>query len=185
MSDNRTLGLWVAIAGVVAFATWSGDDVPALGGNSGGDRVCVRDVEGFDRKQEKNAAIIADQAHDMDMPDRAVVVALATAMQESGIRNLANSSVPESLRLDNEGVGHDHDSVGIFQQRPGWGSVEERMTPRYAARAFYRALRGVDDWQDMPVTVAAQTVQVSAFPDAYAQHEDDARRLARALHRCR
>jgi hypothetical protein len=102
-------------------------------------------------------------------------------MQESSLRNLANSGVPRSLQLGHDGVGHDHDSVGVFQQRPGWGSVEERMDPRYAARAFFRTLRKVDGWVGMQVTDAAQRVQRSAYPDAYQKHAGRAQKLAGKL----
>jgi hypothetical protein len=89
-------------------------------------------------------------------------------MQESGMRNLANPNVPESLRIPNEGMGHDHQSVGIFQQQPWWGAIAELMNPRISAQKFYAALLKVGGWQQMAPTVAAQSVQRSAFPDAYA-----------------
>jgi len=63
------------------------------------------------------------------MPKRACLVAIATARQESGIRVLANTGVKESYNYPHDGEGSDHDSVGIFQQRPGWGSVKDRMDP--------------------------------------------------------
>jgi murein DD-endopeptidase MepM/ murein hydrolase activator NlpD len=115
------------------------------------------------------------------VPARAWVIAIATAMQESRLRNLANTNVPESLTLPNEGAGADHDSVGLFQQRPGWGTTAQRMTPSYAAGKFYEKLVRVRDWQRLPLSVAAQRVQISAFPDAYAKHEDLASRIVDAL----
>lgn len=104
----------------------------------------------------------------MRIPEKGIIVALATAMQESSLRNLANPNVPESLRIPNEGMGHDHKSVGIMQQQPWWGTIRELMTPGVAARKFYEALLKVGGWQQMAPTVAAQSVQRSAFPDAYA-----------------
>ncbi|OKH76749.1 hypothetical protein EB73_02335 [Mycobacterium sp. SWH-M3] len=104
----------------------------------------------------------------MRIPEKGIIVALATAMQESSLRNLANPNVPESLRIPNEGLGHDHQSVGIMQQQPWWGSIRDLMTPGVAARKFYEALLKVGGWQQMAPTVAAQSVQRSAFPDAYA-----------------
>lgn len=104
----------------------------------------------------------------MRIPQKGIVVALATAMQESGMRNLANPNVPESLSIPNEGMGHDHQSVGIMQQQPWWGTIRDLMTPRIAAIKFYQALLKVGGWQSMAPTVAAQSVQRSAFPDAYA-----------------
>jgi hypothetical protein len=117
------------------------------------------------------------------MPKRAYVIAVATAMQETNLLNLANTGLPESLDYNNDGTGYDHDSVGLFQQRPasGWGSVQELMDPATAARKFYQALATIPGWESMALTVAAQAVQVSAFPDAYAQHEWQAQTVVDAL----
>ncbi len=131
--------------------------------------------------QLRNAAVIIKVGQDLKVPARGWVIALATAMQESALRNLANSTVPASLGLPHEGVGSDHDSLGLFQQRPGWGSVEQRMTPSYAAGKFYDKMVQVPDWEQRPLTVVAQRVQVSAFPDAYAKHEELAGRIVDAL----
>nr|WP_239543366.1 M23 family metallopeptidase [Micromonospora terminaliae] len=131
--------------------------------------------------QLRNAAVIIKVGQDLKVPARGWVIALATAMQESALRNLANSKVSASLALPHEGVGADHDSLGLFQQRPGWGSVEQRMTPSYTARKFYEKMVTVRDWQHRPLTEVAQRVQVSAFPDAYAKHEDLAGRIVDAL----
>lgn len=105
---------------------------------------------------------------EMNVPERGIIIALATAMQESGLRNLANPKVPESLSIPNEGLGYDHLSVGILQQQPWWGAIADLMTPRIAARKFFEALTKVGGWAQMAPTVAAQAVQRSAFPDAYA-----------------
>lgn len=104
----------------------------------------------------------------MRIPEKGIIVALATAMQESSLRNLANPNVPESLHIPNEGMGHDHQSVGIMQQQPWWGTIRDLMNPGVAARKFYESLLKVGGWQQMAPTVAAQSVQRSAFPDAYA-----------------
>jgi len=119
-------------------------------------------------EQADNAALIAATALGRDLPAHAVTVALATAMQESGLRNLDYG---------------DRDSVGLFQQRPsqGWGTVEEIRDPHFATNAFYDHLEQVDGWQQIPVTEAAQAVQRSGHPLAYADHEADARLWARAL----
>ncbi|MFG1842440.1 hypothetical protein ACGFH8_28910 [Micromonospora sp. NPDC049175] len=142
-----------------------------------------RPVAGLDQAQMDNAKIIVDVGLDLKMPRRALVVALATAMQESNLYNLASDVLPESADYPNQGSGSDHDSLGLFQQRPssGWGTVAELMRPSYAARAFYSALNEIPGWQDMSVTAAAQAVQISAYPDAYAQHEDRATTVAAAL----
>jgi hypothetical protein len=119
-------------------------------------------------EQMSNAATIAAVGIRREMPERAVVVALATAYQESKLENLPNG---------------DRDSVGLFQQREsqGWGPKERLKDPRYAANRFYSALRKVKGWRTMRVTDAAQRVQRSAFPEAYEKWADEAGVLAKAL----
>jgi hypothetical protein len=119
-------------------------------------------------EQAENATTIAVVARRMDLPDHAVTVALATALQES--------------KLNNYPFG-DRDSVGLFQQRPsqGWGRPDQLLTPSFAARAFFRHLLAVPRWQRLPVTAAAQSVQHSADGAGYAQWEEEARALARVL----
>ncbi|MDI6102391.1 hypothetical protein QLQ12_27605 [Actinoplanes sp. NEAU-A12] len=140
-------------------------------------------VAGLDRTQMDNAAIIVAVGRERDLPRRALLVAVMTGMQESSLRNLANTTIPASLRRPNEGEGDDFDSLGVFQQRPsqGWGSVAELMNPRYAAGAFYQRLVEVDDWEDKSLAGAAQAVQRSEFPDAYAKHADLANKVVDAL----
>lgn len=104
----------------------------------------------------------------MKIPEKGIIVGLATALQESGLRNLANPNVPESMTIPHEGVGQDHQSVGIFQQQPWWGSIKDLMTPGVAAQKFFTKLLTVGGWQAMAPTQAAQAVQRSSFPDAYA-----------------
>ena len=118
--------------------------------------------------QAANSATIAAVGKKLGLPDHAVTVALAAALQESRLHNLDYG---------------DRDSLGLFQQRPsqGWGSTSEILTPSYAAAAFFRELVKVDDWPKLPVTQAAQEVQRSGAPTAYAQWEDEARTLAAAL----
>jgi hypothetical protein len=118
--------------------------------------------------QTQNAAIIAAVAFRQNLPDHAVTVALAVAMQESQLENLPYG---------------DRDSLGLFQQRPsqGWGTPAQLVDPSYAASAFYGRLVQIPGWQAMPVTQAAQTVQLSGAPDAYAAWEGEARTWAEAL----
>jgi hypothetical protein len=95
----------------------------------------------------------------------AAVVAVATSLQESKLQNLGDL-----------GTANDHDSLGLFQQRPssGWGSPDQLTDPQYATTAFLKSLQQIDGWQDMPLSQAAQTVQGSAYPDAYAQWQQQA-----------
>lgn len=130
--------------------------------------VTTGNVYSMDPEQLLNASTIADVAMLRKLPQRAVIVALATALQESKLRNL------------NYG---DSDSLGLFQQRPsqGWGTPAQVMTPTYAAGKFYDALLKVPNWQTIPLTQAADAVQRSAFPDAYRDWEPRATALAGAL----
>ncbi|MDO3700350.1 hypothetical protein Q3W71_01475 [Micromonospora sp. C28SCA-DRY-2] len=116
-------------------------------------------------EQTANVKAIIAATKKSGMDERAAVVAIATALQESKLENLGHL-----------GERNDHDSQGLFQQRPssGWGTVEQITDPEYSTMAFLKGLKQVDGWQDMPLTVAAQTVQVSAYPDHYAQWEQQA-----------
>jgi hypothetical protein len=118
-------------------------------------------------EQTAHATTIAAVGKRMGMPDHAVSVALAAALQESKLYNLEYG---------------DRDSLGLFQQRPsqGWGSESEVLTPHFAAGAFYQRLARVAGWESLPVTTAAQRVQHSGAPDAYAQWEHQARAIAQA-----
>ncbi|MFZ2176219.1 MAG: peptidoglycan DD-metalloendopeptidase family protein [Rhodococcus sp. (in: high G+C Gram-positive bacteria)] len=112
----------------------------------------------------------------MGVSERGILVALATAGRESTYRMLASSVVPESLNYPHDGVGSDHKSVNQYQQQVGiWGTVEELMNPITANVKFYQSLIQVSGWESMPVTLAAQTVQASAHPEAYAQWEEAGR----------
>jgi hypothetical protein len=101
----------------------------------------------------------------MHLPPRAAVIAVATSMQETKLTNYGNL-----------GETNDHDSLGLFQQRPssGWGTPDQLQDPNYAATAFLKSLTQVPNWDKIPLTDAAQAVQVSAFGDRYAQWEKQA-----------
>jgi len=119
-------------------------------------------------EQAAHATTIAAVGKRLGMSDHAVSVALATALQESKLHNIDYG---------------DRDSVGLFQQRPsqGWGTPSQLTTPTYAATAFYNRLAKVEGWETMEVTEAAQRVQRSAAPNAYAKWETQARMTAQAL----
>jgi cell wall-associated NlpC family hydrolase len=169
------LGLFLGV-GFVAFqigsgggrVTTAGPCDPSVRSPVGpGGRAGTR-IEDLSDEQRRNAATIIGVAREMGAPPRAWLIALATAMQESTLRNI------------NYG---DRDSLGLFQQRPsqGWGSPAQVTDPVYATQIFIERLLQVPGWEDMPVTVAAQTVQRSAFPDAYAKWEGLAAQLVQQL----
>jgi cell wall-associated NlpC family hydrolase len=118
--------------------------------------------------QIANAIVIVDVGEQMTVPAYGQVIAVATALQESGLRDL------------NYGEA---DSLGLFQQRPsqGWGAPTQILDPRYAATVFYDHLLAVPGWEAMSLTQAAQTVQRSAFPDAYARWQDQATAIVQQL----
>lgn len=123
-------------------------------------------------EMEQNAEEIIRIGRELKVGDYGIVIALATAMQESSLRNI--------------GFG-DRDSIGLFQQRPSahWGSKSEILNTSYAIRAFYggktsptrgvaRGLQDISGWKALPLTEAAQAVQISAHPTAYAKWEPSA-----------
>lgn len=149
---------------VVQYVT-GGSGGPACKVVSGkGDGASYR----FTPEQAVNAATITAVGTARGLPERAVTIALATALQESALRNISHG---------------DRDSLGLFQQRPsqGWGTPKEIMDPTYSAGEFYDHLVKVPGYTRLPLTVAAQRVQRSGFPQAYAKHEPDAALLAAAL----
>ncbi|MFI1995111.1 M23 family metallopeptidase [Actinoplanes sp. NPDC020271] len=126
----------------------------------------------YGAQQVRNAAVIINVGAKLKMPPRAWVIAVATAMQESSLSNLGNL-----------GSRNDHDSLGLFQQRPssGWGTPAEIQEPEYAATKFYEKLKTIKGWENMSLTRAAQAVQISAYPDAYAKHEPAATQIVNML----
>jgi hypothetical protein len=125
-------------------------------------------IYAMDPEQLLNASIIADVAMRRGLPQQAVIIALATAQQESKLRNIDYG---------------DADSIGLFQQRPsqGWGLKAQILDPVYASGKFFDALVKVRDWQSLTVAAAAQAVQRSAFPDAYTSWQPYGTALAAAL----
>ncbi|WP_328583430.1 hypothetical protein [Streptomyces sp. NBC_00370] len=119
-------------------------------------------------EQAANAATISAVGTTRGMPERAVTIALATSLQESALRNLDHG---------------DRDSLGLFQQRPskGWGTAAQIVDPVYSSGQFYDHLAKIPGYSRLPLTVAAQRVQRSGFPQAYAKHEPDATLLAAAF----
>jgi hypothetical protein len=134
--------------------------------------VAPRPPHTWNRAQRNNATTIVQVGLALGISKRGLVVALATAMQESKLYNLGHL-----------GAKNDHDSLGLFQQRPsmGWGSKAQVTDPVFSATAFYLALQRVPGWKSMKVTVAAQKVQRSAYPNAYAKWENDAKALSQQI----
>lgn len=165
----------VLILPVVLIAAAAGGVAAMLTGTSlsgGGDCAAAgspaTNVAGYGADQMANAATIVAVGKQMSVPEQGWVVAIAAAMQESGLRNLPYG---------------DRDSLGLFQQRPsqGWGTPEQILNPTYSATQFYRHLLAVPGWPQMSVNDAAQAVERSGLPNAYGQHEPAARQVVAAV----
>jgi hypothetical protein len=154
-----------AVGGVVAWSAYHRVPLPV-------DDRCAATVKGatatLDPGRAYYAALISGVSVKRGLAPRAGSIALATAFQESGMRNLD--------------YGH-ADSIGLFQQRPskGWGTIEEIMDPWYSATAFYKALVKVKGWEEGDINDVAQKVQRSAHPEAYRKHVEKSRTLASSL----
>src|SRR5262245_22948136 len=160
-------------AGGGANGSAANASLAACGGNA--DAVldgAVPTVASLDSEQAHDAAVIIKAGADRRIPPRGWVIAVATALQESRLHNLPDL-----------GPRNDHDSIGLFQQRPsmGWGTPEQIADPVYAAGKFYDKLVTVPGWQGLPLTEAAQDVQDSAYPDAYAKQEPFATAIVNSL----
>src|SRR5919112_2219094 len=143
-----------------------------LTGPAPGQQRCVASANersvSIDLEQAQYASIIVGLSVKRGLPPRAASIAMATVYQETGIRNLDYG---------------DSDSVGLFQQRPsqGWGTRKQLLDPYYATNKFYDALVKIDNWETGDITTVAQQIQNSGYPDAYRDHEADARVLASTL----
>jgi hypothetical protein len=162
---SADLGRWLPIAlvslAVLAGLAW---DTKATAGPEG----CTIAGVPLTDEQLANAATIAEVGRSKGLPDRAIVIALATAQQESRLRNLDHG---------------DRDSLGLFQQRPsqGWGTESQVQDPAYAAGIFYDRLVQVPGWDSLPLGDASHAVQRSAFPERVPQWEPMATALTAAL----
>ncbi|WP_298459469.1 hypothetical protein [uncultured Cellulomonas sp.] len=157
--------LGVAVAGVVVA-------LDALDGGTVVGERCTAELDGttyaLSPTQSDNAALVVGATVRRGLPARAATIGIATALQESKLVNIDYG---------------DRDSVGLFQQRPsqGWGTVDQIMDPLYSTDAFLDVLVEVEGYEALEITDAAQRVQRSGFPDAYAQHETRARAWASSL----
>jgi hypothetical protein len=166
--------LTAAVLGVVMLAgacammlTGGGLAPPCTGPPLEGSSVVAGGIAAYDSEQVSNATIIVSVGAQLGVPVRGWVIAVAVALQESALHNSASG---------------DHDSLGLFQQRPsqGWGTPTQLLDPTYASGTFYQKLLAIPGWQNLALTDAAQRVQRSAYPDAYAPWEPAATALVAA-----
>jgi hypothetical protein len=166
--------LIAAVVGIVALCTAGGMILVGGGASSpctppiAGSSASATKVGAYDREQVANATTIVSVGAQQGVPLRGWVIAIAVALQESKLYNLDRG---------------DRDSLGLFQQRPsqGWGSPAQLLDPMYASQKFYQKLLAIPNWQTMPLADAAQKVQNSAHPNAYAKWEPDATTLVETV----
>jgi hypothetical protein len=165
---NAVLARWwpalLMAAAVLGGLAWQAEAAPGASGRC----VLPGTMTTLSAEQVANAGQIAEVAQARRLPARALVIALATAQQESRLRNLDHG---------------DRDSLGLFQQRPsqGWGTTAQIRDPAYAAGRFFDHLVQVPGWTTGRLTDVAQTVQRSGFPEAYQKWEPMAVELTAAL----
>ncbi|KAL2151472.1 hypothetical protein VTH82DRAFT_6570 [Thermothelomyces myriococcoides] len=146
------------------------------GGSDGGDNL-----PGLDAVQTRNARAIIGEASNEGVGRQGCLAVVATALVESNIRVLANENVPESLNYPHDGVGSDHDSVGIFQQRAiYYPDIAADMDPARSAAQFLAKMKSISGWQTMDVGQLCQKVQVSAYPERYGQRVPEATEICEA-----
>ncbi len=160
---GASIAALILVVGSAAAATL-GSDAPSPG------PLCVTTgpLAGLSPAQATNARLVAAAASARGGAP-AALVALMVGLAESGLRVLANPNDPSGAAYAHDGIGHDHDSLGIFQQRPSWGTAAQRMDPTAATDLFVDALLAVPNWRGLQPSYAAQLVQRSAFtsiPDA-------------------
>jgi hypothetical protein len=134
------------------------------------DESCTFGTFALDPTQASVAATMVAVVTTRGLPERAAVLTIAGALQESKLRNIP------------AGQG-DRDSVGVLQQRPsqGWGSIVQLSDLHYATGAFLDALVKVNGWQTLPLADAIQEVQRSADGALYARHGPEAQAIADAF----
>jgi hypothetical protein len=162
------LGVLVLVIGAVVVGVRAFDQVRPFLTNEGCEAHAGGHSVSLTLEQAENVSLMAAISVQRGMPARAASIAIATSAQESKLYNVEHG---------------DRDSLGLFQQRPsqGWGTAQQILNPYYSINSFYDALAKIDGYESMRITEAAQLVQRSAFPEAYAEHEADARTLASAL----
>lgn len=118
-------------------------------------------LERATQEQLKNADAILQVGQSMGADQFVLQTAIATAIQEANLVNLP---------------GGDGTSVGLFQQvSKGWGTATQRHDPAYAAASFFKqAIANHASNPKYTLTQLAQSVQKSAFPNAYQRWGSEA-----------
>lgn len=126
----------------------------------------------IDAEQRGNVDKIVATVKGQGQPLRVAVIAVATTMQESGIREIAY------------GDAAGPDSRGLYQQRAPWGPLPARMDPVQSTVYFLKGGAGgqagllVHDWAHLPLETVVVQTQVSV--GGYAKWELQAEQLVAA-----
>ena len=170
------------LVGFVVIAASLGASNAAAGSVAGSECATAGPLPGLDTVAAANARTVAATASSRG-GQRAAMIAVMTGLTESGLRVLSNPNDPAGNLYPSQGVGYDHDSLGIFQQRPSWGTAAQRMDPVTSTGLLLDRLLALPGWRSLPPWDAAQAVQVSAFADGsnYRAHLGEAKRIAAVI----
>jgi len=152
------------LTGLLVLLSGAGDATADTGLLSGSVCTTSGPIAGISDASAANGRVVAAVSVARG-GDQAALIALMTGLAESGLRVLANPNDPAGNAIAHDGVGRDHDSLGIFQQRPSWGTAAQRMEPVASTNLFLDRLLSLPNWQTAPPWQAAQSVQASAFAD--------------------
>ncbi|KAJ6441252.1 cyanamide hydratase [Purpureocillium lavendulum] len=143
--------------------------------------VARANLPGLNAKQSAHARAIIAETKKEKLGHHGCVTAITTGMTESSLRVLANKKVPASLKYAHDGLGSDHDSVGIFQQRAMYyKDIKCDMDAACSAGLFFKGMKAVKGWQKMDVATLCQRVQRSAVPTAYKKYVGAATKICKA-----
>lgn len=150
-----------SLVGLVVILAGGGLDVSAAAGRNAAS-LCATSgpISGLSADAAQNARIVVATALARG-GSQAALISLMAGLTESGLRILGNPN--EATVLPVQGEGFDHDSLGIFQQRPSWGSAQQRLDPIASTNLFLDRMLALPDWQSIDPWRAAQKVQTSAF----------------------
>ncbi|GJN71197.1 hypothetical protein PLICBS_005259 [Purpureocillium lilacinum] len=175
------------VTGLVAFVAALGASsalaapAPAPVAEVEGELAARANLPGLNAKQSAHARAIIAETKKEKLGHQGCLAAITTGLTESSLRVLANKKVPQSLKYKNDGLGSDHDSIGIFQQRAMYyKDIKCDMDAACSASLFFKGMKAVKGWQKMDVATLCQKVQRSAVPSAYKKHVDAAGKICKA-----
>jgi hypothetical protein len=112
-------------------------------------------VRGLSKEQVVNAVTIINAAQPFKVPERGQTIAVMTALEASSLGTPTSEQAPDSGTLGVFGAEFDNQSPGV------------PLDVGTAAENFYRSLKQVKGWENMPPTLAAHAAEHNLDPDAY------------------